>query len=230
MQVLFTTKPVLRDPVLSWEDTPYVAPWRDAAVLESLPAGAWDGPVVRLVRLSRQEDHSLVLKLQPARYFDYIGTNLSPRDCERVDAIGVCALLFTADGACILQRRAADLAIRPGLLGPSMSGTLEPDDLRGATHLSEIDAAREVCEELGVSRDEIELLNLMGMIREPERHGAPELLYRGSLTLTAAELSTRQPTEGSLLLVDILDIHRLPDRTPPLNNLMALLIREDMGR
>lgn len=227
MQVLFTTKPTPHDPLLSWNEAPYVAPWRDAAVVEGLPASAWDGPVVRFVRL---EQDPLQLRLQPARYFDYIGTNLSPRTCERTDAIGLCALLFTADGDCILQRRAADLAIRPGLLGPSMSGTLEPDDLRGAAYLSEIDAAREVCEELGVTRDEIASLTLMGMIREPERSGAPELLYRGSLTLTAAQLSRRESTEGELLLVNLLDIHRLPDRTPPLDNLMAMLMREDTGR
>ena len=227
MKVLFTTRPIHHDPALLWDETPYVAPWRDAEVIAGLPEGAWDGPVVRLVRLERSPYR---LVLQPARYFDYIGTNLSPHDCERTDAVGICALLWTADGASILQRRAPDLAIRPGQLGPSMSGTLEPEDLRGADHLSEIDAAREICEELGVSRDEIASLRLMGMIREPERHGAPELMYRGELTLTAAQLTGRTPTEGALVLVDVTDIHKLSDRSPPLNNLLAMVIREDMAR
>ncbi len=229
MKVVFHTLPGSHDPAIRWE-ADYTAPWRDEAVIAALPEGAWDGPVVRLVQHEHRPGGTPQMVLQRARYFDYIGTNLSPTDCQRTDALGIAAILFTADGRCILQRRSPTLAIRPGLLGPSMSGTVEPDDLKGAAFLSQLDARREIREELGVTDDEIPYLHLMGLIREPQRAGAPELMYRGTLSLTAAELQARRSTEGSLLLVDIMKIRDLPDRTPPIDNLLSLLIREDMGR
>ncbi|MDG1482624.1 MAG: hypothetical protein P8R54_23740 [Myxococcota bacterium] len=229
MNVVFHTLPGSHNPTIRWEDD-YTAPWRDEAVIAALPEGAWDGEVVRLARYESGPGTRPQMVLQRARYFDYIGTNLSPKDCERTDALGIATLLFTADGHCILQRRSPDLAIRPGLLGPSMSGTVKPDDFKGATLLSQLDARREIREELGVSSDEILYLHLMGLIREPERAGAPELMYRGTLSLTAAELQDRESEEGELLFVDVMKIRSLPGRTPPVDNLLAMLIREDMSR
>lgn len=161
--------------------------------------------------------------LQRARYFDYIGTNLSPHACERTHAIGLAALLFTADGLCILQQRDTDLAIRPGMLGPSMSGTLEPSDLVGVTRLSQLDARREIREELGVTNAEIADLSLLALIREPERGGAPELMFRGHLQLTADALRRRTQTEGTLVFADPKAVSELPRRCPPLDNLLQLL-------
>ncbi|MFT5686970.1 MAG: hypothetical protein ACI8RZ_007927 [Myxococcota bacterium] len=230
MHVEFYTMPSHRGTAVVWEGD-YTAPWRDESIIAALPEGAWDGAVVRLALYEHTRTQPPRMVLQRARYFDYIGTNLSPQDCERTDALGIAALLFTADGQSILQRRAPHLVIRPGLLGPSMSGTVEPDDLKGATWLHQLDARREIREELRVSNDEIAHVQLMGLIREPERAGAPELMYRGSLTLTAAELLARGPgPEGEVLCMDPMAAARLPDPTPPLRNLISMAMREDMGR
>ena len=230
MNIVFTTVPVSPEPIISWEDD-YTAPWRDEALIEALGDRAWDGPVVRLARYEpRRGRRRARMVLQRARYFDYIGTNLSPQPCERTDAIGIAALLFTADRRCILQQRSPTLAIRPGEIGPSMSGTLEPMDLDGARYLSQINARREIREELGVTDVEIAHLHLMGLIREPQRSGAPELMYRGTLRLTAAELQQRPHPEGALLFIDIMQVYTLENRAVPVDNLMNLLVREDMGR
>ncbi|MDG1483995.1 MAG: hypothetical protein P8R54_30670 [Myxococcota bacterium] len=230
MNIVFHAQPSSAYPLVTWETGRYTAPWRDEAVLAALPAGSWDGPVVRLVRYEAETpEHHATLVLQRAQYFDYIGTNLSPSDCERTDALGISALLFTADGKFILQRRAPDLAICPGLLGPSMSGAVEPGDFKDATDLSQLDARREIREELGVINAEIPDLRLMGLIRNPQRAGSPELMYRGTLSLTAKALSTRCCTEGSLLFVDGREVYSLPDRTASIDNLMSLLSREDMS-
>ena len=230
MDVIFYSRPSGPDPELVWEPD-YTAPWRDPAVMAALPEGVWDGPVVRLARVEHQQGQKRArLVLQRAGYLDYVGTNLSARDCVRTDAIGLSYLLHTADGRCILQQRTSHLAIRPGQLGPSVSGTLEPRDCEGARVLSAINACREICEELSVTEDEIRDISLMGLIREPERNGAPELMYRGRITLTAAALLRRPIPEGSLRMVDTMAVSAQPGRAVPLDNLMQLLAREAMAR
>lgn len=189
-------------------------------MLADLPSSAWDGPVVRL--MDQQQHPHPALLLQTARYFDYIGTNLSAQPCERTDAIGLSALLFTADGLCVLQRRHPDLAIRPGMLGPSMSGTLEPRDVQGLTWLHELQPHREIREELGVSTAEIAPCTLLGLAREPERNGAPELLFSGRLHLTATELQQRPHPEGTLVFVKPHDIATQPNQAPAIALLHAL--------
>lgn len=230
MNVVFYTRPSGPDPELVWEDD-YTAPWRDPAVLAGLSEGVWDGPVVRLARFEpRRGRRRARLVLQRAGYLDYVGTNLSARACERTDAIGLSYLLFTRDNRCVLQQRASHLAIRPGQLGPSVSGTLEPTDCEGAHFLSGINHRREIYEELSVTEDEVGPVSLMGLLREEERNGAPELMYRGQLKLTSDELLGRPIPEGALRCVDIMTLSTLRNRAVPLDHLMRMLVREDMAR
>jgi hypothetical protein len=229
VNIEFVTMPSGSDPRVLWE-ADYTAPWRDEAVITALGERAWDGPVVRLSRHEpRRARKRAAVVLQRARHLDHIGTNLSPIACERTDAIGIVSMLFTADGRCILQRRPADPAIPPGLIGPSTSSPLRPADLDGVMYLSGLDPRRVIREELRLCDDEIGPLHLMALIREPEHAGAPALMYRGTIRLTAAALLARGAA-GEPLCVDPMAVRDLPDLTASVNHLLWLLIREDMGR
>lgn len=163
-------------------------------------------------------------------YFDYLCTNLAmdaargdetPREAQGrrglpplgetglADAVGVSGLVFTADDQMILQRRAPDLAVRPGCLCGGFSGMVDWRDLTGlhGARLADLDVLRELEEELGVRREEVRARAWLGLTRELARGGAPELFYAANLRLSAAEVLARAPSDpdGARLAVPVGD-------------------------
>jgi hypothetical protein len=181
-----------------------------------------DGAVARLVLA----DFSLgVLGFSSGSYLDVLGTNLAldRRTPESLrlrssgdgkllplsqtplaNAAGINGLVFTADGGLVLQRRSADLMIRPNELCSGFSGTLEPLDLHwvGAEPFNVL---RELEEELGVLADHVGETVLLGLTRELVRGGTPEFFAAVQLRITGREVQslTPQDEEGQVLVVPL---------------------------
>lgn len=177
------------------------------------PERLFDGPVVRLAGLSREDGNGgWTLRLQSAGYFDYVRSNLmmdwqgpagrlrdlvhrtgrlpAPEESPLADALGISVLLVTADGGLIVQRRARSVMVWPGALGPSAAGMAAPEDFAGAATLADLCPLREAGEELGLPPEVIGGVEprFLGLTREFVRGGAPELLYAAHLPLSEAEL------------------------------------------
>lgn len=187
-------------------------PHRDAAAARW--PGAWDGPLVRLVRV----DPGPSLVVQPTGYFDALASNLDPHARGAMaDPIGINGWVTTPDGRVILQRRHDHLAWRPGQVCPGFSGSLEPRDLP-AGPLSGADLLRELREELG-PLDVLGPPTLLGLVREPERRGIPDLFVHVRVGSTRGLL--RPGPEGTPLIWTPGD--DLPDPlSAPLRTLLAL--------
>jgi hypothetical protein len=165
-------------------------PNRDAAAARW--PDAWDGPLVRLARV----DPGPTLVVQPTGYFDVLASNLDPHASgPMADPIGINGWVTTPDGRVLLQRRHAHLAWRPSQLCPGFSGSLEPRDLP-AGPLSRADLLRELREELG-PLPVLGSPTILGLVREPERRGIPDLFVHVRVADTRALL--RPGPEGAPL-------------------------------
>lgn len=138
------------------------------------------------------------LHVQPTGYFDHWATNLQPQapkgDCA--DPLGINALVWDSEGSLVVQRRSPHLALRPNELAPGFSGAVEARDLR-AGPLQDCDLLRELREELGPVQPTA--LRLLGLVREPERHGTPDLFLECWLPVPARTLPGS--SEGQILSV-----------------------------
>lgn len=185
----------------------------------------FDGENARLIEAGTSR-----FSFQGSRYFDYISTNLSldsgntvfgtlrqqihPRgllepisESQLANATGINGLVFSCDGHLVLQRRRDNVLIRPGELCSGFSGTVDKLDVsvavdRGAT-LANLDATRELVEEIGVDRDQIGECTFLGVSRELVRGGKPEMFYAVDVNLTKSELTRCYPRdkEGDLVFV-----------------------------
>lgn len=166
--------------------------WRAANRPSSLP-GLYDGELARLMRI---EGHTL--HLQPTGYFDHWATNLQPQAPlgECADPLGINALVWDVEGSLVLNRRSPSLALRPGQLAPGFSGAVEASDLRPGP-LQDCDLLRELREELGPVQPI--RTRLLGLVREPERHGTPDLFLECWLPVPARALPGS--AEGQVLAV-----------------------------
>ena len=98
----------------------------------------------------------------------------------------------------------------PDRIGPSMPATMTPDDLSGVIAIAPLDSHRAIWDALGVTNDESLHLRLVGLVRDPQRSGAPELMYRGILRLKAQVLLARSSTAEALRFVEVMDAYRPP--------------------
>ena len=184
-----------------------------------------DGRIARLVDW-RPEERLLVF--QGCSYFDYLATNQSldvPRagfpplreelvydgrleelaESELANTVGINGLIFTSDGRMIFQKRLQNVLVRPGELCSGFSGSVEHYDIYHTVAakgtLDEMDAPREMVEELGVHREEVAGRVFLGITRELIRGGKPEMFYSIDLDITAEEVLSRIPRdrEGQIL-------------------------------
>jgi hypothetical protein len=155
--------------------------------------GLHDGQLARLIRV---DGHTL--HLQPTGYFDHWATNLQeqPPSGDCADPLGINALVWDVEGSLVLNKRSPSLALRPGQLAPGFSGAVEAKDLRPGP-LQACDLFRELREELGP----IQPLRtrLLGLVREPQRHGTPDLFLECWLPVAARDLPGS--SEGQVLAV-----------------------------
>jgi hypothetical protein len=170
---------------------------------------------LRLVAIKHQKSR-IELLVTVVKYEDYARTNLcldaldSPQsttlrrrlhqngtlddlvNSKLGNSLGVNALLFTADGKLIIQKRSRKVAELPNQLGPSYSGVTNMDDAPAgsAIPLVEFSIFREGREELGFSPDAIahESVRFLGVTRELVRGGKPELFFVSRLNLTRNEI------------------------------------------
>ncbi|MEV7326672.1 hypothetical protein [Micromonospora sp. NPDC093244] len=206
------------------------AAMHNASVLglaDDLPSGS-DDPVVRLRR---------------AQYFDFFCSNLlAPydvyeagrdtlalrgrdlildhrgrlrrfADSRLANVVGVSTLAFTIDGRLLLVAQTRDNVGSPGLLAPSGSGSLEPQDATGtstAPSLQEVivgGALRELREECHLEPNEIAESVVLGFGRWMSRGGTPEFCTVTLLKVTAEQVLrrsvrwTERPYVGEVLAV-----------------------------
>lgn len=110
------------------------------------------------------------------------------------NSTGIGTLLFTADGKLIMQKRSWRVAIRPGELAPSSSGTLTYTDVPAGTRvaLGKLPKLRETFEELGLGPTDIRgEIMFLGLTRELIRGGQPELFFFGFTGLSENDVRAR---------------------------------------
>lgn len=210
MEVCFYTVPGGHDPLLVWEAG------TDAAVSSQ----SRDGEIVRLVRYERRPPRMFLRRM--ARPSVQRGS----RSAVPADALDVAMLLITTDGTCVLRRDTS----RAGEARPSAEGRPSPADFDGVPRISQLDCRDVAATALGVDREEVRYLHLMGLSFVSEPGGSPTLMYRGHLDLSSAELQSRVSTDTDLVFSEPVRLDQVPVLSAMVDDLMYLLIREDMGR
>lgn len=186
-----------------------------ASVVERTSEGAddilksgdlFDGCNVRLKAI-RGEDERAVLLVQPARYHDYIRSNLcldfrlKPgvstlreevhadgaldgfQDSPLANLIGINMLVFTPSGKLVVPTRSAKATFRRGTHTPSSSGTLEPSDVLAKNFFAETHR------ELGLTEADVQSgPHFVGMSRELVRGGQPEMFFFATVKRTTEEI------------------------------------------
>lgn len=162
------------------------------------------------------------LTVGPTCYRDFVGTNLfGGRHLSKYgwemfsNAVGTTATLLTVDNRICYGRRSDRVSFHAAHVH-TFGGALEAAD-RAAD--GSIDAfasvARELTEELGLSRRELSEFACVGMIRDKEIH-QPEMLFEARLNLTADELYRRwDEAEARDEHDDIVSLANEPDAIVP---------------
>jgi hypothetical protein len=190
--------------------------------------GWFDGAVVRVSSMAVGPS-GLVLRLRPTRYAAYLGgawavAHLPAHQCRAAWAafdrgegrlpalqpgaalghtLGVSALVEVGDEVAILRQHTRAVA-SAGVRVPSASGAAEPPRRRagagaGAVLESAAEITREIEEELGIpARDLVELAPL-GLLRDAQRGGKPELFYRARAATTRWQTRRSAEHMGSIL-------------------------------
>jgi 8-oxo-dGTP pyrophosphatase MutT (NUDIX family) len=156
----------------------------------------YNGDLVRLVQ-ARVTPAQLHLELGPTCYRDFLGTNLHhaatvSRTGEQhlANPLGISSTVITRDGFLVFGRRSARVAFHAGHLH-TFGGLLEASDRDADGRFDVFGAAiRELTEELGVRKDEIDEIIVAGLVRD-RNILQPELLFEATLNLSRAELTAR---------------------------------------
>lgn len=210
----------------------------DARLAEAKARGGmlWSAPMARLIDWA-VEAGELTVRLGPTTYRDFVSTNVAnPWIAERYglthlsDGCGVSALIRTADGQLVLQRRSEAVFEFPGLIA-ACGGALEPLTPSDPSTALPVQARREVREELGIPDESLGAITLLGIGRTTDRH-KPELVYLADTTKTWPDLRDRHHEEHASLVAledtaeDVAATLRDAwDRYAP-PGLMALTLRE----
>lgn len=190
----FHDKPVRLSPAA---DMAVAQTWEvEAALAEQEGRRLYNGSLARLG--SWQADGlGLQLTLGPTCYRDFLGTNLRRAavasgipEGERSDALGVSALIVTADGMLVLGRRSERVAYHAGHLH-TFGGMVESvDRLADGTYDVVGCVLREVCEELPLRHGQVAQVSLLGLARD-RAILQPELLFEAQVTASLAVLRQR---------------------------------------
>lgn len=212
-------------------DAAIAAEWeRQFAAVKGTDRILFDGPLLRYRAHAVATDAGgmggigdvFTLTVGPTCYRDFVGTNLYNRrrltefGWERfANPVGTTATLLTADGRICYGRRSSRVSYHAGHVH-TFGGALEEGD---RAPNGEIDAfggvARELEEELGLSRGEIHDMVCVGLIRDNEIH-QPEMLFEARLELTADELRGRwSAAEAKDEHDGLVDLGDAPDAVVP---------------
>ena len=178
----------------------------DARLAEAEARGGmlWSAPMARLVDW-RVEAGELTVRLGPTTYRDFVGTNVAnPWIADRFgqdhlsDGCGVSALVRTADGRLVLQRRSQAVFEFPGLIA-ACGGALEPVSPGDPTTSLAAQARREVHEELGLPAESLGAMTLLGIGRTSNRR-KPEIVFLVETTAAWLDLRDRRHEEHAALV------------------------------
>jgi hypothetical protein len=112
-------------------------------------------------------------------------------ESELSELVGVSTVAVTSDGMLVLVRQSGRNIASEDLLAPSGSGSLEPQDLDGATSLQDAmrrGMERELCEESGIPASRIAATRVVGFARWMERGAKPEFFGLTTLSVASGEL------------------------------------------
>lgn len=118
-------------------------------------------------------------------------------ESELSELVGVSTVAVTSDGVLVLVRQSSRNIASEDLLAPSGSGSLEPQDLTGATSLQDAmrrGMERELREESGLRADQIVTTRVVGFARWMERGAKPEFFGLTTLSVTAGDLELDKVT------------------------------------
>lgn len=190
---------VLRDPT----------PFRLAPAVDVNPVLAYDETIVRLARCERQ-----TIWVQPCLYSDGLKSNyamdgpgelrpilaaqyghrLPPLDDQRLaNGIGVAVVVFDSQGRPYLPRRAPRQRVFPGRYHCTASGEAQWSE--GALTFDRLfteNICRELDEEVGLTRADLEWIRPVAFCREFLRAGKPQLFFAARTALDDAELQSRR--------------------------------------
>jgi len=161
----------------------------------------YDGKLIRLHRWTVDGDR-LTLELGETSYREFFGTNVHDEGGVKAigpdslaNPLGISALLLTRDGYLCLGRRGSAVALHAGTLH-TFGGMIEEVD-RSAYDRVDVSAAlaRELHEELALSRQEWIDATAAGLVRDRGLQ-QPELIFDVSISLSRAELLARFASRG----------------------------------
>ena len=184
-------------------------PFRPIPAADVHPALKYDETIVRLAR-----HQPGTLWVQPCRYSDGMKSNyamdgpgelrqpliaqygrrLPPLDDRRLsNAIGVAIVVFDAGGRPYLPRRAPRQSVFPGGFHCTASG--EAVWREGPLEFDRLfteNVCRELEEEVGLARADLEWIHPLALCREFLRAGKPQLFFAARTALDAAQLRSRR--------------------------------------
>jgi 8-oxo-dGTP pyrophosphatase MutT (NUDIX family) len=176
---------------------------RQLALAKGTQRVLFNGEMLRYVShavRSTPSGETFEMTVGPTCYRDFVGTNLyGQRWLGRVgwecfsNAVGTTATILTTDGMICYGRRSERVAFHAGHVH-TFGGALEMND-RAADGSVDVFGSlqRELREELGLTPDDLESLDCVGLIRDKEIH-QPELLFEARVRLTAAQVRSRWET------------------------------------
>jgi len=179
-----------------------------ANVLGLRPDLAYDETVVRLARFDPPTLHvqpcpySLGVKsnyamdgegeLRPLLRREY-GRRLPPLNDSRLsNGIGTTAIVFDGEGRPYLPRRAPRQSVFPGGYHCTASGEAVWRDALSFETLFTDNIVRELEEEVGLSRNDLDWIRPVAFCREFLRAGKPQIFFEGRTSLTESELTERR--------------------------------------
>jgi 8-oxo-dGTP pyrophosphatase MutT (NUDIX family) len=195
----------------------YDEPRRPHAQLDALVARIWNeqyqeckqrgislfnGQLARYLR-HRVEDDTLIVDVGPTDYANFMATNYL--NYHRIDEfgrdmfgnpLGTSATLITSDGWLIYGRRNQRVACHAGYVH-TFGGGIELEELNDEGTFDVFSCViRELNEELGLSREDIEQMLCLGIIRDSQTL-QPELIFDAHIRLSRDEVVGRINPEDS---------------------------------
>jgi hypothetical protein len=191
-----------------WRVEREAAPFRLNDVLGLAPAMDCDEPVARLAAHAAGS-----LRVQRAAYSDGLKSNyamdgagelrplllaeygrrLPPLgDARLSNALGAAVVVSGADGRPYLPRRARGQSVFPGGYHCTASGETVWSDAGGFDGLFTAGICRELEEEVGLARADLDWIRPLGLCREFLRAGKPQLFFAARTPLSTQELAARR--------------------------------------
>ncbi|MGW3961662.1 hypothetical protein ACWED2_17700 [Amycolatopsis sp. NPDC005003] len=158
---------------------------------------------LRITRTETGEEYDL----RKAELTDSAGALRELGSSTLADLVGVSTVAFTTDGKLVTVRQSPLNSVSGLLLAPSGSGSLEPRDLRTPDggprrflHTAvRAGMERELCEESGLTPEDVRETKVVGFARWMERGAKPEFFGLTALSVDSAEVARRRPVSGERL-------------------------------